>query len=248
MRKKWWTACIYNMAPLKFRARIDGARTRNAIVPISMYLAGPNSTIRAGIYAGRKCWYKTALLNTLIALKPKICLEIGTYLGGTAEVFAHYFENYRPDGILVTADIKKYADLSSSKRIKQVLVHSHITDIGVRHDVSEKDMLPSAGAIEGGPATANAKILSAELKAIGEDGFDFAYIDGDHSEISFLGDLEIVKQVCRPPRYILLDDTKEALHESYRVYRDRVCHEYNHYEFEDWPIFVGVSLIWTKKK
>jgi len=61
-----------------------------------------------------------------------------------------------------------------------------------------------------------------------------------------LGDLEIVKQVCRHPHYTLIDDTKEALHESCRVYRDRICHEYNHYEFEDWPIFVGVSLIWDK--
>jgi len=229
-----------------FRSLLDRLATRHAFVPLFVRLPGPDRTIRVGPYAGRKCWYKTALLNTLIALRPKVCLEIGTYLGGTTKIFERYFENYRPDGILITADIKRYIDLSNHKRVRQVLVYPHIKNIEMYHPISEEDMLPNAKAVMSDSVTANVEILLAELRAIGEQAFDFAFVDGNHTEVSLLKDLEIVKHTSHHPHYALLDDTKEALHETYCTYHEKIQIQYNHYDFEDWPMFVGTSLIWSK--
>jgi hypothetical protein len=57
--------------------------TRKSFIPIRELLLGPDRIINKGPFAGKPCYYKTGLLNTLIALRPQICLEIGTYYGGT---------------------------------------------------------------------------------------------------------------------------------------------------------------------
>ena len=95
-----------------------------------------------------------------------------------------------------------------------------------------------------GSVEANCEILREELSKIGADAFDFCFVDGDHQRTSFLRDLEIVRILSRPPHYALLDDTKDEIHECAFVYQEKLVDEVNHYDFGDWPIFVGVSLIW----
>ena len=87
-----------------------------------------------------------------------------------------------------------------------------------------------------------------DLEKIKENVFDFCFIDGDHQKISFLNDLKIAKTLTVYPHYALLDDTKEEAHECASVYKETVVKEYGHYEFEDWPIFVGASLIWLTSR
>lgn len=246
MLERFATFIHVNTYLRRIRSILDRLLTLHCLISLRVRTDGADRFIQVGPYAGRECWYKTALLNTLITLRPKVCLEIGTYYGGTTAIFEQYFRDYMPDGILITADIKKYIDLSSHKRVRQVLVYPHIQNISRYHDVSKAEMLPHTDIILNDSVDANVKILRKELRAIGKKMFDFAFIDGDHTEKSFLRDLEIIKQVCRAPHYALLDDTKEALHECYRTYREKVRTKYNHYEFEDWPIFVGMSLIWDK--
>ena len=53
--------------------------------------------------------------------------------------------------------------------------------------------------------------------------------------------------VTRPPRHALLDDTQTEIWDCHRVYHEDVKHRYSHYDFKDWPIFTGVSLIWEKE-
>ena len=219
--------------------------TRNSFIPIVAPPEDFNRVIRAGKFAGKKCYYKTGLFNTLIKLRPRICLEIGTYYGGTARVFERYFKKYRRDGLLITADIKKYKDIEG-KYIIQVVVYPHVGNIGKYHNVFRKDLLPDAEKKMGNSLEENCKILKEELKKIGAEYFDFSFIDGDHQRISFLRDIEIARRLSNSPHYILLDDTKDEAHESAFVYQGEIKNRFNHYDFEDWPIFVGMSLIWDK--
>jgi len=221
--------------------------TKNSFVPIVKILGRHDRIIRKGKFAGTRCYYKTALLNTLIKFRPKTCLEIGTNYGGTAKIFKYYFEKYKPDGVLITADIRKYVDLDDNN-IKQVLVYSHVANIENHHDVFAKQMLPGFNARLDDSVKVNCEILKIELEKIGVDAFDFCFIDGDHQKISFLRDLEIVKKLSYFPHYALLDDTKEEEHECSSIYNKELVGQVNHYDFDDWPIFVGMSLIWEKDK
>lgn len=203
----------------------------------------PDIHVPRGPRKGTPRHYKMALLNTLIHLRPKICLEIGTWKGGSALIFEHYFEHYQPHGVLVTADVRKYTNVAS-KRVRQVIVYPHSLDVCKHYSVEERHLLPNWRNRVGDSVTMNADILFNELVEI--EGFlanfDFAFIDGDHENL--LRDLEIVEQVGRPPYYTLLDDTQTGIWECGKVYHEQVKHEWNHYDFEDWDVFTGTSLIW----
>lgn len=202
----------------------DRRITSNCFIPIQKRLSGPDRIIRKGQYKGKPCYYKTALLNTLIKLRPQICLEIGTHYGGTTKVFQHYFELYEPDGILITTDIKYFIKYPESKNIKQVIVEPYKEE---------------SNSIE-----SSITILKNELEAINHEKFDFTYIDGDHKETSFLKDIRLHKSLSEHPNYALLDDTKDEAHESCFAYKNKVIKDFKTYEFDDWPIFTGTSLIY----
>ena len=85
--------------------------------------------------------FRQALLATLIHLKPKYCLEIGTHLGQSTEVFQKYFDEYQQDGIVVTVDIHKYKDLSHLKNVKQLIVHPHVDNSSDWHYVNNEELL-----------------------------------------------------------------------------------------------------------
>ena len=212
-------------------------------LPLRELLQSYDRTILKGKFKGTKCYYKTGLLNVLIKLKPKICLEIGTWRGGTAKMFEYYFKKYRPDGVLITADVRKYVDISSDK-IKQVLVYPHVPNLKDFHDVSNEHLLCDFERHLEKSVESNCEILKKELKNIRAESFDFCFVDGDHQEISFMRDLEIAKRLSKPPHYTLIDDTKEEAHECAMVYQNKLIHKVNHYDFDDWPIFVGMGLIW----
>ncbi|MEE9166840.1 MAG: class I SAM-dependent methyltransferase [Candidatus Neomarinimicrobiota bacterium] len=217
--------------------------TRQSYVPLVELLPGPDRTIRGGPFAGTGCYYKTGLLNTLIKLRPTVCLEIGTYYGESSDVFDHYFRKYRPNGILITADIRNHKSLASD-RIHQVLVYPHVENISDHHDVSSEQMLPDSARHTNDSVNANCEIIQSELSKIGAKAFDFCFVDGDHQETSLLKDLQIVKTLSHSPHYALLDDTKDEIHESFTLYQKDLVRRYEHFDFEDWPIFVGASLIW----
>ncbi|XOA42579.1 MAG: hypothetical protein ACKKMO_02090 [Candidatus Nealsonbacteria bacterium] len=221
--------------------------TQNSFIPIIEIFGRHDRIVRKGKFAGTRCYYKTALLNTLIKLRPKICLEIGTNYGGTAKIFKYYFKKYKPGGVLITADIRKYIDLGD-KHIKQVLVYSHMANIENHHDVFARQMLSGFHTHLNDSVKANCEILKRELRKIDADAFEFCFIDGDHQEISFLRDLEIAKKLSHFPHYALLDDTKEEEHECSFVYNKELVKKVSHYDFDDWPIFIGMSLIWEKDK
>lgn len=222
--------------------------TSKSYIPIFDILPGQAQGINEGPHAGKWSEHRIALLNTLIKLKPKVCLEIGTYHGATAEIFDYYFQKYQPQGVLFTADIRRYKDLTT-RRIRQVIVYPHVRNIADIHLVTPEQMLPGyAGHFEDS-AEANTAILKRELHKARAEAFDFCYIDGDHQELSFMRDLTIARNLARPEAYMLIDDICDEVHECARAYREKVVPQTTfHYEFQDWPIFAGVGLVHFSSK
>ena len=211
---------------------------------------------------GPLSFYVDALYSTLVKLRPKVCLEIGTCGGGTAKVFQRYFDNYSTDGWLLTVDIKKYVNIENDN-IKQCMVYPHVKNIRPHHNyVMDDDMLSGFEEIENS-VEKNCSIIQRELSEAGFEKFDFVFIDGDHQRDSFLKDIEVAKIVSHPPHYMLLDDVCDYIHDSAVVFNEEVKSQYGHYSFEDWKhnedilslkhvdsvdeITAGTALIWEKK-
>lgn len=216
--------------------------TRKSIVPIVELVPSQGQGINLGPHAGKWSQHQTALLNTLIKFKPRYCLEIGTYYGATAKVFEQYFRKFRTDGRLITADIKRYADLATMY-VKPALVYPHVNNPGDIHFVKPDELLPGYADHLRDSVSANIEMLRKELMMLGGTFFDFAYIDGDHQEISFLKDLEIAVRLLAPGSFILIDDIKDECHECAMAYRQKIASCVEHYDFDDWPIFAGLGLV-----
>lgn len=190
--------------------------------------------------------YKSALYNTLIHLKPKTCLEIGAYMGGSAEVFQTYFNEYMPDGLLVSADIRIYREFNLPN-VRQVKVHPHVGNSRDWHDVDENDILPYA---DDSVAKNELIILTERIKKgyFVTKYFDMALLDGDHQTQSMWRDFEICCDLTTVPHYILIDDTQEDGHghNSVQEYQKLIQLEgIDHYDFDDWDN-VGMGLVWKK--
>ena len=211
---------------------------------------------------GPLTFYVDSLYSTLIELRPKICLEIGTHRGGATKAFQRYFDNYREDGWLLTVDIKKYVDIEKDN-IKQCVVYPHVENIRPHHmEVADKDMLSGFEEIENS-VEKNCSIIQSELSEAGFDKFDFVFIDGDHQRSSLLKDLELSKRLSHPPHYMLLDDVHDYVHDSATVFHEEIKPKYNHYTFENWKdnekirsskwvndvdeVMAGTALIWEKQ-
>jgi predicted O-methyltransferase YrrM len=200
--------------------------------------------IPKGACEGEPRYYKTALLNTLIHLCPRVCLEIGTWMGGSAAIFERYFEEYRPDGFLVTADVKRYTNIAS-ERVHQVKVYPHTLDILKYHQkVRETSLLSGWRERVSVSAKANAAILLGAMTVTGAQAYDFVFVDGDHWNL--LKDVEIVERVTKPPKHALLDDTTAYVWKASWDYHSHVKPHWETYDFEDWDIFTGTSLIWKE--
>lgn len=188
-------------------------------------LVGPNKD---------KCHYLWGLYATLVKFRPKYCLEIGTHKGNTAKVFQKYFDKYETNGMLVTCDIKKYVDLSDLKNVKQLIVSHHSDEVHKLHNV-DRNLLKYSYVDS---VKTNIQLLKNEFEM-----YDFAFIDGDHTRDSFLKDIQISESVLKEPKLMLLDDTKEPVHECMKIYNEEIKPKYESYDFQDWSVFVGCSLI-----
>jgi predicted O-methyltransferase YrrM len=189
--------------------------------------------------------YRRALLNTLIELKPKNCLEFGSFRLESAAVFAYYFEKYQPEGKLITVDIalweRKYTELYN---VHSVMVYPHSLDIESRHGEIQIYHPDWRKKITGtNSVVINGEIINKKMEDLSIDSFQFAFIDGDHSKSSFLSDLYITLPLIDKNGYILIDDIKDENHEICHYYRRELKPKYNFYEFEDWQPNPGMSLI-----
>lgn len=206
----------------------------------------PDGRIIKGPHAGQEHFYKTALYNTLLVLHPRVCLEIGTYKGGSTAIFERYFEEACPEGKLVTADIKLFVNVNSACT-KQVQVYPHTMNVLDFHTATTDDLLPAWERVAQrvGSVEYNTIILKHALRDVGADAFDFAFIDGNHQAASLQRDIAMVQGLTAYPHYMLLDDAIEGAHESSAYCEDVLKKSYDYYDFSDWPILAGTLLIWT---
>ncbi len=183
-----------------------------------------------------------SLYSTLIELKPKYCLEIGTNYGNSTRVFQDYFNEYMPDGRLITLDIKLYADLSELKNVTPLIVHPYDDSVTKWHVVTEGELLPGFKEWD--------RALIKNIGLVQTTGleFDFVFIDGDHFRQSLLNDIELSLQVTKAPHYMLIDDTDDPRHDSAKVFYDELVpsQEWETYDFNDWNIRTGTGLIWKQ--
>lgn len=215
--------------------------------------------IKGGDFKDKIAYPRQALFSTLMYLKPTHCLEIGTYYGGSAMIFFDYMKQANVDGLIVTCDVQRYTDLEASPRVadywtrqfvKQIIVYSHLPIKELRkhhsiHNAIQKDY-PTNLKYQEAKYSKNSINDNVEIiKKAYNKKFDFAHVDGDHTEKSFLSDIEICKRLLKPPKYILLDDIKEGVHECAETFK-KIRKDYNCYEFENWGVFAGRALIWEK--
>lgn len=185
-------------------------------------------------------YYYDALYATLIHLMPKNCLEIGTYFGYSTEVFQKYFDNFRPDGKLITLDIKKYIDIIHPS-VTQLLVHPYINDSNKYHDVQPENILPPIN-----DAQDNINIV----KNVFNEQFDFCFLDGDHNKPSIYNDFKLARALLKEPQYILFDDIDVPNHESTNVYQNEILNnpDLNVYDYGNWNVWIGAALLWNKNE
>lgn len=204
-------------------------------------------------FSDKTCHYLDALWSTLLHYRPKFCIEIGTHDGANStQVFTDYLREYQPDGHLITLDVVPCKN-KLSDQIHQVIVFPHHARIEQTCGANgrwftEKNLLPGFNEKFETSTIQNIEKIKIEMKRLGIDKFDLAFIDGDHERESLLKDMEICEHLLKDPKIMIIDDTKEEIHPCCHVYFDEIkkMEKYESYDFEDWSRFVGMSIVTTK--
>ena len=203
-----------------------------------------------------------ALWNLCRALKAQYILDIGTMDGTSALLAAHYLEHYEPGGHVVTVDVVTTTIAATWEHplVTKVLVYPHSLS-GLQQYPWDKHALLRDDFREHleDSTDVNTEIIQDALTAAGGELFDCAYVDGDHSEVGILRDIEIIKRLVRWPHYSLLDDVYMPGVPAGGLYQETLIHQYEHYDFEGdgWETFVEprpniwgmprMALIWEKE-
>ena len=136
--------------------------------------------------------FREALFGCLLQLKPKYCLEIGTHLGQSTEVFQKYFDEHEPDGVVVTVDIHKYKELDL-KNAKQLIVHPHVDNSSDWHYVKNEELLDH----NVDSVAKNTEIIQESIRNLPESKFDFCFLDGDLQRDSVIKDFAIASNLLK---------------------------------------------------
>lgn len=193
--------------------------------------------------------YRRAIWNTLLELKPKYSLEIGTFTYQSSHVFSKYYREYNEKGLLITADISTWNRGEAPPNVYPVMVYPHEDDMEKYHGNIDlyydnyRDILLS----DEGTAEINCTLIKREMALQGVDGlFGLTFVDATHTRASFLKDLVIAKELTEPEGFILIDDINDWGNEQANVYQE-LRERNSFYEFEDWKNSPGMALIKNKE-
>ena len=187
-------------------------------------------------------YYKDAIRATLEYLKPKTCLEIGTYAFGSAQVFQDYFEaNPHPSNFLLTCDIFLWGgekpENQTYVQYQQVYPHFHDQYMKEHNDKMLSDWQQKFPM----SITENTRIIQEACP----QQIDLAFIDADHRAICLSQDLEMCKLLNIP--WILLEDVakEELIQESSQYYHEVVkrSNAYECYDFDNWTVHTNCALL-----
>lgn len=200
-----------------------------------------------------------ALWNLCLVLRPRWILDIGTMGGTSALLAAQYLERNGLGGQVVTADVVMGKATFEHPLVTRLQVYPHsLSGLQQYPWVMCTKMMPDYPEHLDDSASVNAAMMLEALTAAGGKLFDLAYVDGDHSELGILRDLEIVKRVTWWPHYALLDDVYMPGVPAEELYRESLVHQYDHYDFEGdgWETFKEprpnvwgmprMALVWEK--
>ena len=199
-------------------------------------------------------FYLDALYSSLVHFQPKVCLEIGTHTGNSTRVFQKYFDDYQPEGILITCDIKQYVDMSGYKNAKFVKVHPHMDNMaGIHYLTNEELLVKNEENWIYNSKISNIRLILKELTGDPDTKnarqFDFAFVDGDHQKESALADIAIAEYMLKRGCPYLFDDTDEFEHDCARLFHEEIkldTDRYATYEFDDWDVVAGCAVILKK--
>jgi hypothetical protein len=193
-------------------------------------------------------YYKQALYSTLIELQPEVCIEIGTYQFGTAEVFQAYFDKYKKDGILITCDIKKWCDKPSGlNNVKFLQVYPHWYDKYIEEMARAGELLPDWHGQVYDSVYQNITLIR---RILGDKEADFTFIDADHRAICLAKDFLMAQRFTKTRGAIMLEDIdSEELYQESAGYYHGVMKRlpYEFYDYTDWGVCTNCALI-TKFK
>jgi hypothetical protein len=131
------------------------------------------------------------------------------------------------------------------KNVRPLIVAHHTTNIRKFHQVNDDELLMGSVDKIDDPVSRNIDLIRKTLLAAGEDAVDFSFVDGDHQTQAFINDMAISEAVLRDPKLIMIDDSKEEIHECSFHYDTIIRNDpsYQTYDYEDWEQFVGCSLV-----
>jgi hypothetical protein len=189
--------------------------------------------------------YYEALWSTLVQIRPVNCLEIGTFRYYSAKVFSRYFDEYAPDGKLITVDIATWnRDTVPPKRVYPVMVYPHRKDIDQFHGGIKLHYKNYLKVLQSKKPTHVLNLLAIHEKMVELNIplFDFFFIDGGHDEVSVRADFIMAKILTAPTGYILIDDITDNRHDVYKVVQRLLCDKYIYY-YNDWHPNPNMGLI-----
>lgn len=191
------------------------------------------------------------LYATLLELKPKICVEIGTHQGGSANVFQKYFNEHRQDGLLITCDVMNWV---SPRNIEDVIaaqmpnchylkVYPHWADT---YMCEAPNTLPNWQNMIHSSIDNNFNLIQGMLKTYGYDKADFVFIDADHRAICLSKDIILADRLTQN-NWVLIEDVDPlgTQHESHGYYQNvfKYYNIYDCYDFDNWNVHTNCALI-----
>jgi len=192
-------------------------------------------------------YYRRAIWNTLLELRPKYSLEIGSYLFQSSSVWSKFYEEQLPGGHLITCDIAKWSNSPPPPNVTQVMVYPHIDNIADNHGGINL-YLNNPLAWVGYTLYKNRQLIDISMQQQSIEYFDLVFVDGDHSKTSFRTDLRIAQGLTWFDGYILIDDINDMNNpEQVAYYQELKTKGNEFYEFDDWEINPGMALIQNKE-
>lgn len=186
--------------------------------------------------------YYNAIWATLLELRPKYCLELGTFLYYSARIFSKYFELYEPQGILITADISTWnRSPEPPYGVYPVMVYPYQDNVENFHggiQVYHKDYKEKSKYSH----LLNTYIIGRKMEDFDIDRFQFIFIDADHCVQSFENDFFMSQVLSEWNAPILVDDIYDPGHELSKHY-PTWKKDYNIYEFENWVPNPGMCIV-----
>jgi predicted O-methyltransferase YrrM len=134
---------------------------------------------------------RRALYSLICGLKPERVLEVGTHIGASTLYIARALKHAVPHGHVTTVDILDVNDPAAGSWKK----------VGLKQ--APRDFASQLGCLDRITFIAQP---AQEFMALGGEGYDFIFLDGDHTPRAVYEEMAAALKILRPGGVILLHD------------------------------------------